>query len=117
METPATTPTSTVPTEAKTVAMLAHLLGILFSFIPSLIIWLTKKQDHAFIDDQAKEALNFQITIVIGWFVALALTIVGIGLLLFPVLGIGNLVFCIIGGIKANDGVAYRYPFAIRLIK
>jgi len=98
-------------------AMLSHLLSIFFGFIPALIIWLTKKQEHPFIDDQAKEALNFQITLAIGYVAAALLTAVIIGVFLFPVLMLANLIFSIIGAMKANDGVAYRYPFALRLVK
>ncbi|MBE2216400.1 MAG: DUF4870 domain-containing protein [Opitutaceae bacterium] len=98
-------------------AMLAHLLAIFFGFIPPLIIWLVKKQDSPFIEDQAKEALNFQITVAIAFFISIILIFVVIGGLLMPVIGIVNLIFCIIAALKANDGVAYRYPFALRLIK
>jgi len=69
------------------------------------------------VNDQAKEALNFQITMAIGWVAATALSLLLIGFLLFPVLLIANLIFCIMAGMKANEGVEYRYPFALRLIK
>jgi uncharacterized Tic20 family protein len=108
-----------VSQENKTMAMLAHLLGILTGFIASLVIWLINKDkaDMAFATDQAKEALNFQITMAIGWIAASCLTLVLIGFLLYPVLLIVNLIFCIMAGMKANEGVAYRYPFALRLVK
>ena len=100
-------------------ALLAHILGIFTSFVVPLIIWLIKKDDDEFIDNQAKEALNFHITVIIAYF---AITIIGIvnmsiGFILYPVLGIGVLVLGIIAGLKANDGIAYRYPCTIRLIK
>jgi uncharacterized Tic20 family protein len=105
--------------EDKTLALLTHLSGIILGFIVPLVIWLMNKDkaDKGWLNDQAKEALNFQITMAIAWFVAIVLSFVGIGFLLYPVIWIGNLVFCILGGMKANEGVAYRYPFAIRLIK
>lgn len=106
-----------VSKDSRTMALLAHILGIFSSFLVPLIIWLIKKEEDAFVEDQAKEALNFQITIMIGWFVAVVLSFVAIGFLLFPVLMVGNLVLGIIAGMKANDGIAYRYPFTIRLIK
>lgn len=108
-----------VTQEQKTMAMLAHVLGIFTGFIASLVIWLINKDkpDAAFVVDQAKEALNFQITIAIGWCAAIALSILLIGFLLYPVLLIANLILCILGGMKANEGVEYRYPFALRLIK
>ena len=100
-------------------ALLAHILGIFTSFIVPLIIWLIKKDDDAFIADQAKEALNFHITVIIAYFAVIFISVVtmGIGALLFPVLGIGVLVLGIIAGLKANDGIAYRYPCTLRLIK
>ena len=67
--------------------------------------------------DQSKEALNFQITVFIAIVISWILAFVLIGLLLMPLVGIANLVLCIIAGIKANNGEAYRYPFALRLIK
>lgn len=108
-----------VSQENKTMAMLAHLLGIVTGFVGALVIWLINKDkpDSSFVTDQAKEALNFQITIAIGWVAAIALSILLIGFLLYPILLIANLIFCIMAGMKANEGVAYRYPFALRLIK
>lgn len=105
--------------EDKTLGLLTHLSGIILSFIVPLVIWLTNKDkaDKGWLNDQAKEALNFQITILIGWIASTVLSVVGIGLLLMPLVWIVNLIFCILAGIKANEGVAYRYPFALRLIK
>lgn len=105
--------------EDKTLALLTHLSGIILSFIVPLVIWLTNKDksDKGWLNDQAREALNFQITIAIAWVVAIVLSAVAIGFLLYPVIWIGNLILCILAGIKANEGVAYRYPFALRLIK
>ena len=100
-------------------AMLAHLLGIFTWFVGPLIIWLTQKQISAFVDDQGKEALNFQITIGIIYIIVVLLTCLtlGLGSILAPVIGIVNLVFCILACVAANKGERYRYPFAIRLIK
>jgi uncharacterized Tic20 family protein len=99
-----------------TMALLAHLLGIFFGFIPSLVIWLIKKDDSPFVSLEAKEALNFQITLIIGYAIAFALTFVIIGAFLFPLLWILNVVFCIIAAVSSSKGQAYRYPFALRLI-
>lgn len=99
------------------IAMLAHLLGIISGFLGALIIWLVKKDDSAFIADQAKEALNFQITMLIAYIVAGFLFVILIGALLMPLLWIANLVFCILAGVAASKGEAYRYPVSIRLVK
>lgn len=105
--------------EDKTLALLTHLSGILFSFIVPLVIWLVNKDkaDKGWLNDQAKEALNFQITIAIAFAICMVLLVIVIGGLLAPVVWLVNVIFCILGGMKANEGVAYRYPFAIRLIK
>jgi uncharacterized Tic20 family protein len=119
MDSPSVAPTSSIPNDAKSMAMLSHLLSIFFGFIPALVIWLTKKQEHPFIEDQSKEALNFQITMAIAWAVGVifAVMTLGLGSLLFPVLWIANLIFSIMAAMKAKDGVSYRYPFALRLVK
>ncbi|MFW6303630.1 MAG: DUF4870 domain-containing protein [Candidatus Sumerlaeota bacterium] len=106
-----------VSKDDKTFSMLAHLLGIVTGFIGALVIYLIKKDEAPHVADQAKEALNFQITICIGYAISFVLTFVLIGFLLGPLVWICNLIFCIIGGLKANEGELYRYPFAIRLVK
>jgi uncharacterized Tic20 family protein len=76
-----------------------------------------------FVSDQAKEALNFNITVTA---IFLALTILGvitlgvgflITLPIMLVVGIAALVLIIIAAMKANEGIRYRYPMTIRLIK
>jgi uncharacterized protein len=118
---PPPAPSGAPSADQKTMALIAHLLGIITWFIGPLVIWLINK-DHAdkrFVVDQSKEALNFQITITIAFVISFILTIISLGLLFFvpTLVGIANLVFCIIAGVKANNGEAYRYPFALRLIK
>ena len=127
--------TSNVSSEERQWAMFAHLSalvgGILTSgwagslgcFIGPLIIWMVKKDTMPFVDDQGKEALNFNITVGLIFLALLLLSIVtlGIGLIIaipgWIIVGIAWLVFTIIAGIKANEGVAYRYPLTLRLIK
>lgn len=116
---PPPAPSGEAPTEDRTLALLVHLSGIVASVLVPLIVWLINKDkpEKAFLNDQSKEALNFQITIAIAWVIAIVLSALLIGFLLYPVIWIVNLIFCIMAGIKANEGVAYRYPFALRLIK
>ncbi|EAR25427.1 hypothetical protein A20C1_04151 [marine actinobacterium PHSC20C1] len=107
-------------------ASFAHLGGII-GFLPSLIIWLVFKDRGAFTNAEAKEALNFQITIAIAQIALLILgsilTAVTFGLfaiiqtLLSFAIWAASLIFSIIGFTKAKDGTSYRYPFALRLIK
>jgi uncharacterized protein len=104
-------------------ALLAHLSGLLASmlggmaFLGPLVVWLIKKDQSAFVADQAKEALNFQIAVTIALVVTGVIGMLTcVGFLLLPVIGIGSLVFSIIAALEANKGVAYRYPYTIRLI-
>ena len=128
-------PIGTPSQEERQWAMFAHLSallgGLLTSgwagsigcFIGPLIIWLAKKDSMPFVNDQAREALNFNITVglvFLGLFLLSILTL-GLGLVLtvplMIIVGIAWLVLTILAAIKANEGVAYRYPFALRLIK
>ncbi|NNA91030.1 DUF4870 domain-containing protein [Pseudomonas gessardii] len=116
-------PVSAQNKEVRQWAMLCHFaafLGLVFPFgsvLGPLILWQVKKDMDPLIDDQGKEALNFQLTVAIAWLVCFVLGFVVIGFLLMVVLVIAALVLTIIGGIKANKGIAYRYPFTWRLIK
>ena len=133
---PSDPPMAGVPTaEERQWAMFAHLsalLGALLTgafgggwgcFIGPLVIWLIKKDTMPFVNDQGKEALNFNITVAIAFVVLFLLSVMtlGVGLIiaipLWFIIGIAWLVFTIIAAIKANEGVHYRYPFTLRLIK
>ena len=105
-----------ITNDDKNMAVLGHLLGLLFGFIPSLIIWLVNKDKNQYVEGQAKEALNFQITLTIGFFVAWITSFLFIGALLFPVLWVMEVVFCIMGAVASSKGEYYRYPVSIRLI-
>ena len=115
-------PVETHP-EARTWGMIAHLsslagLVIPFgNFVGPLIVWLMKKDQMPFVDDQGKESVNFQITVTIAALVAGLTICIGIGLFLLPIVAVAAIVMAIIAGIKANEGVRYRYPFTLRLIK
>lgn len=108
-------------------AAFAHLGGILW-FLPSLIIWLVFKDRGRLTNQEAKEALNWQITWIICWVASQVIGIIigsftyGIGYLLFGLLipwalYIVNLVFSILGFVRVNSGGTYRYPVNFRFIK
>jgi uncharacterized Tic20 family protein len=103
--------------DARTFAMLAHLLAIFTCFLGPLVIWLVKKDEHPYVDEQGKEALNFQITVAIAYIAAGLLTLACIGFLLLPAVAILDLIFCIMACVKVNNGEHYRYPITIRFIK
>src|SRR5690606_23070465 len=112
-------PVGTTSNDDRTVALLVHLSGIVFSFIVPLIVWLINKDrsDKAFLNDQSKEALNFQITLLLLYIVGTVLTIILIGALINFVAWIACVILSIVAGVAANRGEAYRYPFALRLVK
>ena len=100
----------------KNIATITHLGGILFSFVPALVVWLLKKDDSEFIAAQAREALNFQITLLVAQFIAYVLVFILVGFLLLGLIWVFNIVFCIIAAISSSKGEYYRYPFTLRLI-
>lgn len=103
--------------DRKLWSMLGHLGGIVLGFIAPLIVFLMYKDRDEFVKDQSTEALNFQITVTIGYVVSMLLTTIVIGAILLPLVWIANLVFCILAGMAANKGERYRYPVNIRLVK
>ena len=96
-------------------AMLAHVLGLLTSLIGPLIILLAGKDD-LFIQRQSREALNFQITVLIGLLVGGILTLLMIGVVVIIVVLVADIVFCIIAAAETNQGRPYRYPLTLRLL-
>ncbi len=106
-----------ISSEDKTMAILAHVLGIFFGFIPALIIWLIKKDQSEYVNVHAKEALNFQISLIIYYLVAGILWILLVGVFLTFAIWIFSVVVMILATIKAANGNYYKYPLCIRLIK
>ncbi|MBD2231762.1 DUF4870 domain-containing protein [Phormidium tenue] len=108
--------------ESRMWAMLAHLSALSGFVIPfgniigPLVIWLVKRDEMSFVNDQAREALNFNISMTIYMVVAGVLIFVLIGIPLMIVLGIAWLVLVILAAVKANEGTAYRYPLTLRLV-
>lgn len=119
-----TTETAGTPSkDARTWGMACHLIALCGIIIPfgsvlgPIVIWVIKKNDDPFIDDQGKEAVNFQLTVLIAFIVSLIMMLVVIGFLLMVVVAIYAIVMAIIASMKANEGVTYRYPYTIRFIK
>ena len=109
-------PPESLTPEDKNWGMLAHLSALLamliggMSFLGPLVVYLAKKE-NPFVEDQAKESLNFQISVLI---VSLISIITCIGPLIVLVAAI---IYTVIGAMEANKGIAYRYPYTFRLIK
>jgi uncharacterized protein len=108
--------------DEKMWGMLCHLSALAGFVIPfgniiaPLVIWILKKEEFPFVDDQGKEALNFQISLTIYFIIGIILVFVAIGIVILPLLGLFALIMIIVASIKANDGVKYRYPLTIRLV-
>ena len=126
-------PASGISAEERQWAMFAHLSAVIaiwlggMAFLGPLIVWLIQKDKMTFVDDQGKEALNFQLNILV-----LSLALVPIGaIVVFLTFGLGlvvvapvavglgllAIIFPILGAVQANSGEAYRYPYVIRVIK
>jgi uncharacterized protein len=109
--------------EERTWGMLCHLLALSGFLVPfgsiigPLIIWLIKKDEMEFVNDQGKESINFQLTMLIAFIISAILMLILIGFVLMIILAIFDVVVIIIASIKANDGIRYRYPYAIRFLK
>ena len=120
-------PSEEIGKDARKWAMFCHLAGLAWliwwivpaigGMIGALLVWQIKKDDDPFIDEQGKEAFNFQASMLIYGVVAGLLCFACIGFGLLPAVMIVDIVFAIIAAVKANNGQHYRYPLTIRFIK
>ena len=109
----------------KTMGMICHLSSFAGFIIPfpfanvvgPLVMWVTQKDKSSFLDYHGKESLNFQITVAIAVVIAMFSMFILIGFLLLPAVGLYAIVMTIIAGVKAKEGVRYRYPYTLRLVK
>ncbi|MEX2525104.1 MAG: DUF4870 domain-containing protein [Gammaproteobacteria bacterium] len=113
----------TIDKDARTWAMITHLVALAGFVLPfgnilgPLVIWSIKKDEHAFVNEQGKEAINFQLTMTIAFIVAFILVFVVIGIPLLVVLCIFTLIMIVVAAVKTNDGTHFRYPVTIRFFK
>ncbi len=98
-------------------ALAAFIAPFLGGVLGPLIVYLVKRDQSAFAADAAKEALNFNITVAIGYAICGCLAIVFIGIPLLIALWIAWLVLVIVAGVRASEGIQYRYPATIRFVK
>jgi uncharacterized protein len=104
--------------------VLVHAIALIGFFVPvgghivgPLVIWLARRGDSPELDEQGKESVNFQISMLIYNAAAALLCLIVIGFALLGVLHILNVVFVIIASIQASDGKVFRYPLSLRLMK
>lgn len=114
-----------IPSETeRTWGMLAHLAALCGLIAPVIgnvagpwLLWLMKRDESAFVGEQARESLNFNITVSLGAIVCGIAALVLIGFLLGLALFIAWLALTLTAAIRASEGVHYHYPFALRLVK
>ena len=109
-------PTQEISQDAKTMAMLCHLLGLV-GFLGPLIIWVNEKDKDKYVDQHGRVALNYQISMIIFFAVCWLLCVVVIGFFLMLALIILHIIFVITAANKAIQGEPYRYPIAIPFIR
>lgn len=115
VEYPLSTPTS----DERTLAILAHVLAIIpgIGIFGPLIIYLIRVDGPAFVTENAKESLNFQITVYVCYVIGWILTVIGIGFIIVGALWFVNLILVIIAAVRVSENKIYRYPFNLRLVK
>ena len=123
INTPAPGPVTPTETD-RTWAMLAHLsalaglvVWLVGCVLGPLAVWISRRYQSAFVAEHAREALNFNITVVLAALVCMLLMLVFVGFILGAALFIAWLVLTLIAAIKASEGAVYRYPVSLRLVK
>ena len=104
--------------------MLCHLTALVFlvgipfgNIIGPLVVWLLKRHDMPLVDEEGKEALNFQISMTIYFIVSALSCFILVGFLLVVPVVLINIIFTIIAAVKTSDGEKYQYPLTIRFFK
>jgi uncharacterized Tic20 family protein len=121
-EPPTVQPTTELTSEEKQWAMFCHLSALVtgflagMSFLGPLIIWLIKKDQSKFVDYHGKEALNFQLNVMLYVVVGIATICLVVGIFILIAVGLYSLIMAIIAGVKAGSGEYYRYPLTLRMI-
>jgi uncharacterized protein len=106
------------PDEERTWSIVGHLLPLIgLSFLAPLVVWLVFRGRGPYLEDQAKESLNFQLTLLIGYLIGAVTTIILIGFLILPLLGLAQLILSIMAAIACSKYEWYRYPLTIRFVK
>lgn len=107
-----------VATSDKALAILCHLSAFLGApLLLPLIVWLVKRRDPDLVAAHAAEALNFHLSLLIYGILLIPLCFIGIGVVLLIIMGIASAVLAIVAALRASDGVVYRYPLTLRMIK
>lgn len=109
--------------DARRIAMACHLSGFAGYLIPfgslvvPVVVWLVNRRSHPYIDEQGREAVNFQLSLFVYMLLCLALVLAMIGVLLLPLLALWHVIFMIIAAVRASEGEAFRYPMIVRFVR
>jgi Uncharacterized protein conserved in bacteria len=114
---PAAAPQPVSPSDEKTWSILSHVGGIILNWVGPLIVFLIYKDRSPVIRQHSVAALNFQLTILIGYIIGWILTVIFIGVLVVLAASVLSIIFGIMGALAANEGRAYKYPIAIPFVK
>lgn len=99
----------------RSLPVLAHILAFLTGFLGPLIVLLATQDASA--KAHARRALNWQISLMIYLLISFPLCFILIGIPLMIALSLCNFIFCILGAVKAGNGVLWDYPMTIRFLK
>lgn len=102
---------------AHVLALIGVVLPVLGNILPPLIIWLTKRDGMPFVEVEARESLNFQISATIYILACSMLFLIGIGFFLAYIIGVAWFILVIVAALKVNKGESYRYPLNLRFIR
>jgi uncharacterized protein len=99
-------------------SMLSHLSALLgVGFILPLVVYLAMRHESEYVACNAREALNFHISVLIYTLCLIPLTLILIGIPLLICVGLAALVLAIIAAVKASQGTCYRYPLTLRFVR
>ena len=118
METLTVTTTATSPKGSDKIwSMLSHLsaffgVGILLP----LVVYLAMRGESDYVASNAREALNFHISVFIYTLCCVPLAFILIGVPLLIIIGLSALVLAIVAAVKASKGLCYHYPLTLRLV-
>lgn len=111
-------PVVSVPTSDKALMILSHLSALLgVGFVLPFVVWLIKKNEPDMVAAHAAEALNFHLSVLLYGILLIPLCMIVIGIPLAVLLGLASIILAIVAAVRASDGVLYRYPITIRLVK
>jgi uncharacterized protein len=98
-------------------SLLAGFIVPIAGWVVPIIIWQVKKTDLPDLDIHGKIVVNWLISSLIYWAIGVLLAIIAIGIVILLALGVVTIVFPLIGGIKANNGEIWKYPFSMKFLK